>query len=196
MVQTHQKVFSKEIIGLGVISIRPFQLETDTPMLYSWVTQPYAKYWGMLDKSVEEVHAEYQEIENNSYHHSYVGMIGSIPVFLMERYKASKDSIADYYDVQENDYGMHVLVAPVEKRISQFTWHVFSTIIDYFFSLPQVERIVVEPDVNNEKIHALNKKAGFEYQKEIELPHKKAALAFCTREMYQSALIKLEQHDK
>ncbi|WP_273693698.1 GNAT family N-acetyltransferase [Tenacibaculum sp.] len=196
MVQTHQKVFSKEIKGLGVISIRPFQLETDTPMLHSWVTQPYAKYWGMLNKSLEEVGAEYQEIENNPFHHSYIGMLNDTPVFLMELYKASEDIIANYYNAQENDYGMHVLVAPVERRIPQFTWHVFSTIIDYFFSLPEVERIVVEPDVNNEKIHTLNKKAGFEYQKEVELPHKKAALAFCTRDMYQSALTKLEQHDK
>ncbi|WP_121146385.1 GNAT family N-acetyltransferase [Tenacibaculum discolor] len=196
MVQTHQKVFSKEIKELGVISIRPFQLETDTPMLHSWVTQPYAKYWEMLNKSLEEVHTEYHEIENNPFHDSYIGMLNDTPVFLMELYKASEDIIANYYNAQENDYGMHVLVAPVERRIPQFTWHVFSTIIDYFFSLPQVERIVVEPDVNNEKIHTLNKKAGFEYQKEVELPHKKAALAFCTREIYQSALIKLEQHDK
>ncbi|CAM1371234.1 Acetyltransferase [Tenacibaculum sediminilitoris] len=191
MVQTFQKVFSKEITGLGVISIRPFQLETDTPMLHSWVTKPYAKYWGMLEKSVEEVRAEYQEIENSPHHYSYIGMLNDTPVFLMEQYKASKDIIANYYDVQENDYGMHVLVAPVKKRVPQFTWHVFSTIIDYFFSVPQVERIVVEPDVNNEKIHVLNKKAGFEYQKEIELPHKKAALAFCTRETYIKAINKV-----
>jgi len=196
MVEAYQKVFSKEITGVGIISIRPFQLETDIPMLHSWVTQPYAKYWGMLEKSVEEVRAEYQEIENSPHHHSYIGMLNDTPVFLMEQYKASEDIIAKYYDVQENDYGMHVLVAPVEKRVPQFTWHVFSTIIDYFFSLPFIERIVVEPDVNNEKIHVLNKKAGFEYQKEIELSHKKAALAFCTKEMYQLALIKLKQHDK
>ncbi|AZJ34339.1 GNAT family N-acetyltransferase [Tenacibaculum singaporense] len=196
MVQTYQTVFSKKITGLGIISIRPFQLETDTLMLHSWVTKPYAKYWGMLEKSLEEVRAEYQEIEKSPHHYSYIGMLNDAPVFLMEQYKASEDIIANYYDVQEKDYGMHVLVAPVEKRIPQFTWHVFSTIIDYFFSVPQIERIVVEPDVNNEKIHTLNRKAGFVYQKEIELPHKKAALAFCTKTMYQSALTKLEQHDK
>lgn len=196
MVQTYQTVFSKKITGLGIISIRPFQLEIDTPMLHSWVTQSYAKYWGMLEKSLEEVRAEYQEIENSPHHHSYIGLLNDTPVFLMELYKVSEDLVANYYNAQEKDYGMHVLVAPVKKRIPQFTWHVFSTIIDYFFSLPQVERIVVEPDVNNQKIHMLNKKAGFVYQKEIELPHKKAALAFCTKEMYQLALIKLKQHDK
>lgn len=196
MVQTNQEVFSKEISGLGVISIRPFQLDIDTPMLYTWVTQSYAKYWGMLDKSLEEVYVEYQEIEKNPDHHSYIGMLNNVPVFLMERYKVSEDIIAKHYDAQESDYGMHILVAPIEKRIPQFTWHVFSTIIDYFFNLPEVERVVVEPDVNNEKIHKLNKKAGFVYQKEIELSYKKAALAFCTEEMYKKALNQLEKNEK
>lgn len=191
MVQTNQEVFSKEITGLGVISIRPFQVDADTPMLHTWVTQPYAKYWGMLDKSLEEVRAEYQELEENPHHYSYIGMLNNVPVFLMERYKASKDIIASHYYALESDYGMHILVAPIEKRIPQFTWHVFSTIIDYFFSLPQVERVVVEPDVNNKKIHKLNKKAGFIYQKEIDLTYKKAALAFCTKEMYTEALSKI-----
>lgn len=191
MVQTNQEVFKKEISGLGIISLRPFQLDIDIPMLHSWVTQPYAKYWGMLDKSLEEVRTEYQEIEENPHHHSYIGMLNNVPVFLMERYKASKNIIAAYYDAQESDYGMHILVAPIEKRIPQFTWHVFSTIIDYFFNLPQVERVVVEPDVNNEKIHKLNRKAGFVYQKEIDLTYKKAALAFCTKEMYKEALSKI-----
>ena len=59
--------------------------------------------------------------------------------------------------------------------------------MDYFFSLPYVERVVVEPDVNNEKIHVLNKKAGFVYQGEIQLPNKVAALAICTRENYRLA---------
>ncbi|WP_051263700.1 GNAT family N-acetyltransferase [Tenacibaculum ovolyticum] len=196
MVEVNQEVFSKKIDGLGTVSIRPFQIDTDISMLHSWVTQPYAKYWGMLDKSLEEVQTEYKEIEDSLNHHSYIGMLNNVPVFLMERYKASKDVISEHYDTQESDYGMHILMAPVEKRIPQFTWHVFSTIIDYFFSLPQVERVVVEPDVNNEKIHILNKKAGFIYQKEIVLANKIAALAFCTKKSYRLALNQLEKNGK
>ena len=182
MVSTKEIVFTKEIKGLGVMSIRPFDIEADINLLYDWVTKPYAKYWGMLDKTIEEVKAEYQEIEDSLHHHTFIGMLNDEPVFLMERYKASEDIIAKHYEALDDDYGMHILVAPVEKRIPQFTWHVFSTVMHYFFSLPFVNRVVVEPDKNNEKIHVLNKKAGFVYQKDIELPHKTASLAFCTRE--------------
>ncbi len=199
MISTNQKVFKKEIKGLGVISIRPIQLKEEIDLLYDWVTQPYAKYWGMLKLSKEEVYNSYLEIEKNPNHHTYIGTLNDTPVFLMELYKASEDTISNYYEALGTDYGMHILVAPVKKRIPQFTWHVFSTIIDYFFSASYINRIVVEPDVNNDKIHVLNKKAGFKYYKEIQLPEKKAALAFCTRNSYQNALIqlsKLENNDQ
>lgn len=189
MISTNQTIFSKTIEGVGELSIRPINLETDIETLHSWVTKPYAKYWGMLTHTIEEVKRSYKEVEENIHHDTYIGMLNDVPVFLMERYKTSEDIISEHYKALDKDYGMHILVAPVEKRITQFTWHVFTTVMDYFFSLKFVSRVVVEPDVNNEKIHVLNKKAGFIYQKEIELPNKTAALAICTRESYKNVVI-------
>lgn len=191
MISTNQIVFSREIEGIGTMSIRPIQLDSDIDKLFSWVTKPYAKYWGMLGQTRDEVKQSYQEIEENNHHHTYIGLLNDTPIFLMERYKASEDIIAAHYEALDNDYGMHILVAPVEKRIPKFTWEVFRTVMEYFFSLSIVNRVVVEPDKNNDKIHLLNKKAGFVYQKEIELPHKVASLAFCTKKLYQEAIKKI-----
>lgn len=183
-----QQLFSKKIPGIGTISIRPIQLKKDITTVFKWITQPYAKYWGMLEFTQDELYEAYNTIEKNPYHHTYIGMLNDEPIFLMERYKVTEDGLASHYPAQLNDYGMHILVAPAQKRIPQFTWHVFSTVMEYFFSLPYVNRVVVEPDVNNSKIHVLNKRAGFIYEKEIQLPHKIAALAICTKENYQKAL--------
>ncbi|WP_299680570.1 GNAT family N-acetyltransferase [uncultured Tenacibaculum sp.] len=191
MISTDTVIFSKDIPDVGKMSIRPINLEEDINFLHHWVTQPYAKYWGMLGQTIEEVKEAYQEIEDNANHHTFIGLLNNVPVFLMERYKAQEDEIAAHYNALPNDYGMHILVAPVEKRIPQFTWYVFSTIMEYFFSLPFVKRVVVEPDKNNEKIHVLNKKAGFIYDKDIELSHKIASLAFCTKESFQEAINKI-----
>lgn len=65
--------------------------------------------------------------------------------------------------------------------------------MDYMFSRPEVRRVVVEPDVRNEKIHVLNKRAGFRYQHTIDMGHKTAWLAFCQREDYQHALLQESQ---
>ncbi|MBN1085541.1 GNAT family N-acetyltransferase [Erwinia aphidicola] len=64
----------------------------------------------------------------------------------------------------------------------------FTVVMDFMFSRPEVQRVVVEPDVNNARIHPLNKRAGFQYQHQIDMGHKTAWLAFCQREDYQQAL--------
>ncbi len=188
MVSSTQVFYTRAVSDLGIIEIRSFNIEKDISTIYSWVTQPYAKYWGMLSFTKEEVKKSYQDIENNSFHEVFIGFLNKQPIFLFEKYEASHDVIASHYNVIKGDFGMHILVAPPTKTIPNFTWNVFTTVMSYFFSLPEVSRVVVEPDVNNEKIHKLNKKAGFVYQKNIELPNKTASLAFCTKENFIKAI--------
>jgi len=179
--------FSNTIEGFGTITLRELNLTTDTQTIHNWVTQPYAQYWGMLDSSLEDVHEEYQKLTTKKDYEVFIGLYQNEPIFLMEKYKAASDRIAEYYQTEETDYGMHILVAPPTQKIPNFTWNVFSTVLAYFFAQPNIERVVVEPDIRNEKIHVLNKKAGFKYVKEIQLPEKKAGLAFCTKKDFIAA---------
>ncbi|MBG6130209.1 hypothetical protein IWQ47_001708 [Aquimarina sp. EL_43] len=183
-------VFSRTIKELGDIHLRLLDIEKDIEIIHDWVTRSYATYWGMQEYTLEEVRLAYQEIIESDHHDAFIGVLNNQPIFLMERYLAVKDPISACYEAKEGDCGMHILVSPIKKKIPNFTWHVFSTILEYLFSDPQTNRIVVEPDVRNEKIHVLNKRAGFQYHKEIELPHKTAALAFCNKKDYKKALLR------
>ena len=145
----------------------------------------------MLDHTIDEVKKSYAALLETAHHKVFVGMYKGEAIFLMECYEASKDRIANYYEAKEGEYGMHLLVAPCTQRIPNFTWHVFTTVLDFLFSEEIIKRIVVEPDVNNTKIHTLNKKAGFRYEKELQLPEKRAALAFCNRADYVMAKYKV-----
>ncbi|PKV53045.1 RimJ/RimL family protein N-acetyltransferase [Aquimarina sp. MAR_2010_214] len=186
-------IFSKTIKGLGDIHLRFLDIEKDIKTIHDWVTKPYAMYWGMQEYTLEEVKLSYQQIVESDHHDAFIGILDNQPIFLMESYDALKDPISAYYNTEKKDRGMHILVSPVKKKIPNFTWHVFSTILEYLFSDPQTDRIVVEPDVRNEKIHSLNKRAGFKYYKEVELPHKTAALAFCDKKDYEKALLLEEE---
>lgn len=188
-------VFSRTIENFGTIHLRHLDFDSDINTIHLWVTNPYAKYWGMLDSTLAEVRSEYETLVSRKDYDVFVGVYNGVPIFLMEKYKASTDRVAEYYTAKNTDYGMHILVAPSEEKITGFTWNVFSTVLEYFFQLPEVERVVVEPDVRNEKIHKLNKKAGFVYQKEIELPEKTAALAFCEVEDYKIAKKALHENN-
>jgi hypothetical protein len=182
--QEKSSEFLKPVSGLGDFRLRHLQMPEEIPLIHDWVTREYAKYWGMQGKSMEEVEAAYVKILEHS--QVFMGFHNDKPAFLLERYWAMEDQVGKYYDVQLGDYGMHILVAPADQRIPNFTWHVFTVIMEFMFSDARVKRIVVEPDVKNEKIHILNKRAGFEYQQIIELPNKRAYLGFCTRERYHA----------
>jgi len=173
--------------GIGTLSLRPFDLTEDVTTLHSWVTQPYAQYWGLLTASVADVHAEYLRIETSGHHDAFLGEHDGRPAFLMERYEPSYDAVGTRYDVAPGDIGMHVLVAPAQTRIPGFTGAIFETILDSLFSDPLVDRIVVEPDVRNTKIQVLNERMGFRKHSIVDLPDKQAWLSFCTRDQYAEA---------
>lgn len=181
-------LFEKQVDGIGKIEFRYMDISRDIFIIYNWVQQEYARYWGAMGKSLEEFGAEYTRITTSPHSNAYIGLLDGNISFLCELYDPLYDPVGEHYTVQEGDLGMHVLISPPEKRIPNFTWHVFSAIMDCMFSSAKIHRIVVEPDANNNKIHALNKRAGFVYEKNIQMPTKIASLAFCTRQQYYSAL--------
>ncbi|WP_427889808.1 GNAT family N-acetyltransferase [Kribbella sp. GL6] len=183
-----EPTYRRFVAGVGTLSLRPFDLDTDVEVLHSWVTQPYARYWGLLDASVDDVRAEYLRIASTAHHRAFLGEHDGRAAFLMERYAPASDAVGQVYDVAPGDVGMHVLVGPPVARIGGFTGAVFETIMDSLFSDPLVDRVVVEPDVRNAKIQALNARMGFRKHSIVTLPDKQAWLSFCTRDQYGDAL--------
>ncbi|WP_378186507.1 GNAT family N-acetyltransferase [Aquimarina sp. W85] len=179
--------FEKEIEGLGIIRLRPFQLNNDCEILHKWVTQPYAKYWEMQHFSLQDVQKAYADFEARDGYEMYMGTLNGTPIFLMESYVVAKDSLSSYYNCEKGDIGMHILVAPVKQPISGFTTSIFLTVMQFLFYSKKAIRVVVEPDIRNDKIHVLNKKMGFSYHKVIKLPNKEAGLAFCTESDFNKA---------
>ena len=183
-----EPTYRRFVPGVGTLSLRLFDLVDDVVTLHDWVTQPYARYWGLLTASVADVHAEYLRIAESAHHQAFLGEHDGRPAFLMERYEPAYDAVGQVYDVAPGDIGMHVLVGPPVTPIAGFTGAVFETIMDSLFSDPLVDRVVVEPDVRNAKIQALNARMGFRKHSVVQLPDKQAWLSFCTREQYADAL--------
>ncbi|MBP1650373.1 MAG: alcaligin biosynthesis complex [Bacteroidetes bacterium] len=165
----------------GEFFLRPLVLDTDIPLIHDWVNREYAMYWQLQHSTIETVRKMYADLIALPHVQPFLGFYNDKPAFLVEFYKAQEDRIGEYYDALPGDYGFHILMAPVEKRIPDFTFQVFQVIMAFLFSDARVERLIVEPDARNEKIHVLNKRAGFEYQGLVELPEKTAHLAFCKR---------------
>jgi hypothetical protein len=160
----------------------------DAPLLHSWVTKPYASFWGMQGTTVDDVVEEYSKIQSSGHHHALVGLDGDEQAFLMEEYRPEASPLAAVYAVQPGDIGMHLLVAPPPGQPrSGYTTAVMSAVLEYLFQKPGIQRIVVEPDAGNTKIHALNERLGFQPAGFVDLPDKQALLSFCTREDFHGA---------
>jgi RimJ/RimL family protein N-acetyltransferase len=168
-------------------TFRCVEATADAPLIHSWVTRPYASFWGMQSATVEDVVEEYSKIQSSGHHHALLGLDGGVPAFLMEEYLPARSPLNQAYAVQPGDIGMHLLVAPPEKPRRGFTADVMEAVLDRLFLKPGVDRVVVEPDARNTKIQALNSRLGFRPAGVVTLPDKEALLSFCTQADFQSA---------
>ena len=169
-------------------TFRSLDPTSDAPLLHSWVTQPYAAFWDMLGCTVADVAAEYSAIQSSGHHHAMLGLDDGKPTFLIEAYRPESSPLANVYAVRAGDLGMHLLVArPAGPSRPGYTTRVMDAVLERLFADPGVERIVVEPDARNTKIHFLNARLGFLPAGELALPGKRALLSFCTRTAFRAA---------
>lgn len=176
--------------GIGELGLRAMCIPDDIAVVHDWVSRDYARFWGLVGSDRRGVERVYREITAAEHVSVYLGLHAGRPSFLVETYIPAHEPIGRYYAAEPGDRGMHVLVAPTRARVPGFTWAVFTLVLDFLFSDHGVQRIVVEPDVRNAKIIALNQRAGFEPETRVELPAtatapgKIALLSFCTRAAY------------
>jgi len=173
--------------GLGKFSLESLDPERDAESMHAWVTHPQAAFWGMQSATIAEVRDGYERVEADPHHDAFLGRVDDEPSFLFERYDPAHSELSAHYEVEPGDVGMHVLVAPTDSPQHGFTAEVMRTVMEFLFDDPRCDRVVVEPDIGNEKIAALNAAAGFVIEKKVQLKDKTAALSFSTREQFASS---------
>ncbi|WP_089105183.1 GNAT family N-acetyltransferase [Streptomyces hyaluromycini] len=170
-------------------TFRPLAPLTDAELLHRWVTHPKAAYWMMQDARLEDVERAYMEIAADEHHHALLGLgEDGEPAFLMEYYDPAHRELVGLYEPEPGDVGMHFLTPATETPVHGFTKAVITAVVAHLFEDPAVRRIVVEPDVGNTAVHALNEAVGFVPVREIQKPEKKALLSYCTRERFEKAV--------
>ncbi|GHF96441.1 acetyltransferase [Streptomyces zaomyceticus] len=170
------------------VRFRPLDPLKDAELLHAWVTHPKAAFWMMQDATREDVVREYTAFAENPHHEAFIGLVDGTPAILMERYDPAHLELVGLYDPRPGDVGMHFLVAPTDTPVHGFTRKVITAVMAELFADPATARVVVEPDVSNKAVHALNEAVGFVPEREIQKPEKKALLSFCTREQFEAAV--------
>ena len=181
-----RKLFENDT-HVGRFTLRPVEPLADAPLLHRWLTHPKSAYWLQQDATLPEIERQYLEVAACPHQDAYLGHHDGQPVFLMERYDPSELELKGLYPARPGEVGMHFLVAPTNKPIHGFTLAVITTVMELLFSDPATRRVVVEPDVSNSAVHALNEAVGFQVDEKITKPEKEALLSTCTREQFLAA---------
>ncbi|MFH8724117.1 GNAT family N-acetyltransferase [Streptomyces termitum] len=170
------------------VQIRPLDPLRDAGLIHPWVTHPKAAFWMMQDAELQDVERAYAEIAAHPHHDAFIGLVDGEPAFLMERYDPAEVELVGLYEPEPGDVGMHFLVAPTDTPVHGFTLRVITAVMRELFADPATARVVVEPDVRNKAVHALNEAVGFVPEREIAKPEKDALLSFCTRARFETAV--------
>ncbi|RRQ79488.1 GNAT family N-acetyltransferase [Streptomyces griseofuscus] len=169
-------------------SFRPVDPLRDAELLHSWITHPKAAFWMMQDAKLEDIERAYMEIAADEHQQALLGLRDGVPAFLVERYDPVHRELVGLYEPRPGDVGMHFLTPATDTPEHGFTKAVITAVMAHLFEDPAVERVVVEPDVRNKAVHALNAAVGFVAEREIQKPEKEALLSFCTREQFTEAV--------
>ncbi|MDT0445643.1 GNAT family N-acetyltransferase [Streptomyces johnsoniae] len=180
-------IFARQDDRLGQFALRRVDPDTDAELLHRWLTHPKSVFWLMQNAQLTDVQEEFRAITASPTHEALLGLHNGRPAFLVERYDPATEPAGAAYDVRPGDVGMHFLVAPTDTPLHGFTRAVITTVMELLFADPATRRVVVEPDVRNRSVHALNAAVGFRVERTVSLPGKDAYLSTCTREQYAPA---------
>ncbi|NDZ81403.1 GNAT family N-acetyltransferase, partial [Streptomyces sp. SID10853] len=175
-------VHEQRVEGFGTVRISPVDPRRDSALIHRWVSEERARYWGMGDASPEDVLETYSYVDSLTTHHAYLLYRDGVPAALFQSYEPSADPVGECYEVQPGDHGIHLLIGPAEGRPEHgFTSTLLSVFLRFVLADPTRQRIVVEPDVRNQKVIDRLLRFGFELGPEIDKPEKRARLAFLRR---------------
>lgn len=175
--------------GAGrTLELRRLDPDRDAPLVHSWVREERARFWGMTDHTEDQVREIYAFVDSLDTHHAYLVAVDGAPVALLQTYQPAEDPVAETYPVEPGDLGIHLLLAPAGSPEPGFTLRLAAALGAVALADPAVRRIVVEPDAGNERALERLRRTGFDLGPEVDLPHKRARLAFLRREVLAAVL--------
>jgi acetyl CoA:N6-hydroxylysine acetyl transferase len=161
------------------ISIRTLCVATDLPIMYNWMSQEYAGYLVERSNPPAELVESYACTLRSLHAQPFMGLVNDIPVCQLDVYKVREDAISLCYDALPGDYGLNVLLAPLV--IQDHVLLLLQMWMEYFFTFPEVKRVVVDLEAGNDWLETLFTRAGFRFSAKVRLPYKDADLYTCSR---------------
>jgi hypothetical protein len=190
---TREPVHEETVDGFGTVRVLPLDAHADAGLVHAWVSQERAAFWGMNGLTPDQVAEIYAHLGTLDTHHAFLVVKDGEPVALLQTYEPEADRVSECYEVRPGDIGVHLLLAPVPDGGARPGWSaaLVGAVTSYVLRGLDRRRVVVDPDVRNEKAIARFRRQGFETGPvvvlpeidlpDVYLPEKHAQLAFLER---------------
>ncbi|MYR44874.1 GNAT family N-acetyltransferase [Streptomyces sp. SID5910] len=188
-------VHEQALDGFGTVRVLPLDPAADAGVIHGWVSEERAAFWGMNGLTPDQVAGIYAHMAGLDTHHAFLVVKDGEPVALFQTYEPEADRVSECYAVEPGDIGVHLLLAPSGADGARPGWTaaLTRTLVAYVLLGLDRKRIVVDPDVRNDKAVARFLREGFTAGPrvvlpeidlpDVYLPEKKAQLAFLRREV-------------
>lgn len=175
------------------VGFRPVRLEADLGRLHAWLNSDHVLPYWQLDDPLPVFRKKLAEKLADGHLTPYLGCLDHTPMSYWERYWAADDVIADYYDADPADQGIHLLIGPPEYLGEGYAEPLLRAMTAFQFRHPETRRVVTEPDVRNDVVIHVFEACGFEPVREISMDEKEALLMVCERERFERDVLAPER---
>lgn len=149
----------------------------DAATIAGWMAQPHISRWWQQDWPVERWAQELADQTAGDHSIPCIATLDRTDLGYVELYRVRHDRLADYYDYDEHDWGLHVAIGEVTRTGRRIGQRLLAATADALFRAhPQCRRLVAEPDASNVPSVRAFAAAGFAPAGELELPEKTAVL--------------------
>lgn len=179
-------VYSRYLPELAAtLSFRTVEPDSDLETFHAWHNNPrVSAFWELAGS--KDMHRDYLKKVSADVHMQPVfGCFDGEPFGYFEIYWAKEDRIAPYYEVDDYDRGVHMLVGEERLRGPHRVAAWLPSLAHFMFlDDPRTRHVVAEPRADNAKMISYMQQAGFCKPKEFNFPHKRAALMMLSREAF------------
>ncbi len=169
----------------AVFSLRRAEVERDGELFHRWQNDPrVAQFWEEA-RSREELDQYLCDCRADPHSEPLIAYLDGVAFAYVQIYWAKEDRIAPYCDADDFDLGLHLLVGEPRFLGSKRTGAWLKAMTQCLFLLdPRTRRLVGEPRADNHRLLRHLPQLGWEFVKEFDFPHKRAALVSCERERF------------
>jgi len=169
------------------ISLRQAAFDRDLGRLHAWLASDHVKPYWKLDLPLPAFRDRFAGKLADDHLTPYIGCLDHVPMSYWECYWAAENDVANHYDAEPTDQGVHLLIGPAEYLGHGYAVPLLRAVVGMQFRHPETGRVVAEPDARNERAIHVFEQCGFEPRHEFRFDEagKDAVLMICERERFR-----------